>query len=373
MIRRMLPLLLALAVVAGFGWTLYFLYEKSLEKPIVYETATPKTTDIVEKTVASGAIVPRREIAIKPRVSGVVEKLYVEPGHHVKQGDQIAKIKIIPNVVTLNSAEARLDSAKISLTSAEKEYQRIKKLLGLQLLSQSEFARAELEYNLAKQEVQAAGSNLQLVREGAARGSGKVSNVVTSTVEGMVIEVPVKEGTSVIETNNFNEGTTIASVADMTDMIFQGHVDESEVGKLKEGMPVSISVGALERTRFEGALEYISPKGVSNEGTIEFEVRAAVRLKEGTFVRANYSANADIILERRNDVLAVRESLVQFDKGKPYVEVETAPQVFARKDVKLGLSDGLNVQVLEGVSPGDRIKQNGVGPDGKNGASGHGK
>lgn len=373
MIRRLLPPLLALAVLGGFVWTLYFLYEKSQQKPIVYETATPQRTDIVEKTVASGAIVPRREVAIKPRVSGVVEKLYVEPGNQVKQGDKIAKIKIIPNVVTLNAAEARLESAKISLASSEKEYERIKKLLGLQLVSQSEFARAELDYNLARQEVQAAGSNLQLVREGAARGSGKVSNVVASTVDGMVIEVPVKEGTSVIETNNFNEGTTIASVADMKDMIFQGRVDESEIGKVTEGMPVSISVGALERTRFQGALEYISPKGVDNEGTIEFEVRAAVELKEGTFVRANYSANADIILERRDDVLAIRESLVQFDRGKPYVEVETAPQVFERRKVKLGLSDGLNVEVLEGVSRTDKIKQNGVGPDGRDGASGHGK
>lgn len=356
MIRRAVPLIIALVVCGLFGWTLYFLYKKSREKPVVFETKSAEARDIVEKTVAAGAIVPRREVTIKARVSGVVEKLHVEPGQYVKAGDLIAKIKIIPNVVNLNAAEARLSAARISLANAETEHARIKKLIDQRLVNQADFARADLEYNLAKQELTAASNNLQLVKEGAIRGSGKVSNLVQSTVEGMVLEVPVKEGASVIETNNFNEGTTIAAVADMNDMIFQGTVDESEVGKLKEGMPVSISIGAIENQKFPGSLEYISPKGVAKDGTIEFEVRAKLNLAKGTFIRANYSANADVILDRRQRVLALNESLIQFEKGQPFVEVETRPQEFEKRQLKLGLSDGIFVEVKGGISRETKVK-----------------
>lgn len=356
MMRKLAPLLLALVVVLAFVGTLWFLYRKSREVPVTYETKSPVVRDVVAKTVAAGAIVPRREVAIKARVSGVLEELHVEPGQYVKTGDLIAKIKIIPNVVAVNSAEARLDAARISVKNAESEHVRFEKLFRQQLVTQSEFNRVDLDLKLSRQELNAARNNLELVKNGAIRGSGKVSNLVRSTVEGMVIEVPMEKGGSVIEANNFNEGTTIASVADMNDMIFQGHVDESEVGKLKEGMPVSISIGAIEGRKFGGKLEYIAPKGVEKDGTIEFEVRARIDLEPGTFIRANYSANADVILDRRDRVTALSESLIQFDKGKPYVEVETAPQKFEHKAVKLGLSDGLYVQVLDGLSPKDKVK-----------------
>jgi HlyD family secretion protein len=306
--------------------------------------------------VAAGAIVPRREVAIKSRVSGVVEKVYVNPGQYVKSGDPLAKIKIIPNVVNLNAAESRLSAAEISVKNAEGEHVRLKRLVEQQLITQSEFIRADLDYKLAKQELVAARNNLQLVKDGAIRGSGKVSNLVQSTVEGMVLEVPVKQGASVIETNNFSEGTTIAAVADMNDMIFQGTVDESEVFKLKEGMPAEITIGAIDNKRFAGLLEYISPKGVAKEGTIEFEVRAKLKLEPGTFIRANYSANADVILNKRDKVLAISESLIQFDKGKPFVEVEVGEQRFERRGLKLGLSDGIYVEVLDGIRRDSQVK-----------------
>ena len=356
MMRRAVPLIIALVVCGLFGWTLYFLYNKSREKPVVFATKSAESRDIIEKTVAAGAIVPRREVTIKARVSGVVEKLHVQPGQYVKAGDLIAKIKIIPDVVNLNAAEARLSAARISLANAETEHARIQQLMERKLINQGDFARADLEYNLAKQEVTAASNNLQLVKEGAIRGSGKVSNLVQSTVEGMVLEVPVKEGASVIETNNFNEGTTIAAVADMNDMIFQGTVDESEVGKLKEGMPVTISIGAIANQKFKGSLEYISPKGVEKDGTIEFEVRAKLDLAKGTFIRANYSANADVILDRRQRVLALNESLIQFEKGQPYVEVETRPQEFEKRQLELGLSDGIYVEVKGGIERETKVK-----------------
>lgn len=356
MIRRILPFALALSILGTFGWTLAFLYQKSKEEPTTFQTATPELRDITQKTIAAGAIVPRREVSIKPRVSGIVQRLAVEPGELVKAGDLIAEIKIVPNVVNVNAAEARLASATISLRNLEREHARLRELHKQQLLPEAELYRGELDFRLAEQEVTAAKNNLQLIKEGAIRGSGKVSNLVTSTVEGMVIEVPVKEGVSVIETNNFNEGTTIASVADMQDMLFQGYVDESEVGKLQLGMPVSITIGALTGQKFSGRLEYIAPKGTDREGTIEFEVRAALDIPPGRFVRANYSANADIILDKRQRVLAINERVLQFDAGKPYVEVKNGPNLYAKRFLDLGLSDGVVVEVLAGLTADDVVK-----------------
>jgi HlyD family secretion protein len=357
MIRRTVPILLTLGILVAFASTLFFLYKKSEARPVVYQTAAPRTLDVVKKTVAPGAIVPRREVTIKPRVSGVIEKVYVQAGDYVKEKALIARIQIIPDVVSLNNAEAGLKTAQISFANAQKELERFQKLWDQKLISETEYNQHRVAFELRRQELETAENNLQLVKEGASRKSGKVSNLVHSTVEGMVLEVPVKEGGSVIEANNFNEGTTIASIADMNDMIFQGRVDESEVGRLKEGMPVAISVGALGEQSFEGTLEYISPKGVPKEGTIEFEVKASIQLKPGVFIRANYSANADIILERRDRALALDESLVTFERGKAFVHVETAPQAFERREVKLGLSDGVNVEVLSGLAATARVRK----------------
>jgi HlyD family secretion protein len=369
--RRLVPWILVLAVLGAFAWTLLFLYRKSQAKPVTWQTTQAEVRDVIQKTVATGAIVPRKEVLIKPQVSGVLYKLNALPGQLVKAGSLLGEIKIIPNVVSVGSAEARVDSAKISLDNAEREHQRLRGLFGEQLISQGEFNKAALDLALAQQELTAARNNLSLVKDGAIKGSRKVSNQITSTVEGMIIEVPVKEGATVIEANTFNEGTTIAAVADMRDLIFQGKVDESEVGKLNVGMDVSIRIGALENERFTGQLEYLSPKGIEKEGTIEFEVRARVQLSSSAFVRANYSATADIILARRDQVLAVPESVVQFADAQPAegqaspavarprtakVEIEVTPQVFEARVIELGLSDGLYSEVLSGISATDRLK-----------------
>jgi HlyD family secretion protein len=355
--RSVWPWLAVIAVVAGFGWTLRFLYVQSQETPVVFETQTPRRADVVLKTVASGAIVPRREVAIKPRVSGVVERLLVEPGQKVNAGDLIAQIKIIPNVVNLNAAEARLASAQINLKSAEFERARLGQLRAENLLPQGEYTQALLAYDLANQEVKAATANLQLVREGAIRGTGKVSNQVQSTVAGTVMEVPVKQGASVIEANTFSEGTTIAAIADMSDLIFEGKLDESEVGKVRVDMPAWVTIGALDGVRLDGKLEHIAPKGTEKDGTIEFQVRVAVTLDPKVFVRSNYSANASIILDQRTQVLVIDESLLQFDKDKqPLVEVMTLPQVFEPRKVQLGLSDGVIVEILGGLEANERVK-----------------
>lgn len=357
--------LLFILAIAATGW---FLWSKSRTRPKLYETETAQVVDIVKKTVATGAIVPRREVEIKPRVSGVLDVLYVEPGKVVKLGDPIAKIRIVPNAANLNRAESEVRAAQIAFDNAKRELERNQALHVQGVVPEAELARYRTDYSLRQQELAAASSNLQIVRDGQSRASAKSSNVVvTSTVDGMIIDVPVKVGFSVIESNNFNPGSTIALVADMDDLIFQGQVDESEVGKIKEGMDLKIKIGALESEQFEGKLEYIAPKGKDVQGAIQFEIRADITLKPGLFVRAGYSANADVVLAEAKQVLAIREALVTYERakgadpgkdgpGKPTVEVETAPQVFAKRDVKLGLSDGINVQVLEGVSKTDKLK-----------------
>ena len=356
--RRVFPIALGVLLLVMFVGTLLFLYRKSQAEPVVFETETPFKATIIKKTVATGSLVPRREVEIKPRVSGVVEQLFVEPGDPVKAGQDIARIKIIPNVVSLNQAEAAVDAARINFDNARKEVARYETLLKQNLISEVEFNRYQLEHKLRQQELTSATSNLQLVKSGAAKGAGKVSNVVTSTVDGMVIDVPVKEGTSVTETNNFNPGSTIALVADMGDMIFQGKVDESEVGKIKVGMPLEIVVGAIDKQKLEGKLEYIAPKGVEVEGAMQFEIKAAITPVKDVFIRAGYSANADIVLDKRVDVLALHEALLQFEKdGKPYVEVEVSKQSFEKRPVEVGVSDGVQIEVLKGVDIKTPIKK----------------
>lgn len=354
--RLIIPAIVTAVVLGLFAWTLLFLYNKSQDDPVVHSTKTPFVTDIVKKTVATGAIVPRKEITIKPRISGVVDELSVEPGQIVEKGDKLARIKVIPNMVNLNTAEARVKTAQVRLRNARKEIDRFQGMFERKLIAEAELTARRLDYELAEQELQAAQNNLQLIREGASRGSGKVQNEVTSTVDGMVLDVPIEEGVSVIETNNFNEGTTIAIVANMRDLIFKGTVDESEVGKLKAGMALKIRVGALDNRSFDGTLEHIAPMGETVDGAVQFEIRAAIAPVDDVFIRANYSANADIVLARKDDVLAVREAWVTFEGDTATVEIETDRQQFEKRELKLGLADGIQIEVLGGVSKDERIK-----------------
>ena len=355
--KRVLPFVLVVAVVVVFVATLAFLYRKSQAKPVSYDTETPFVTTIVKKTVATGAIIPRKEVAIKPRVSGIIEQLVVEPGDVLKKDDVIAHIKIIPDMVSLHRAQANVRTAQIMFGNAKRELARYKQLYEKAAISEFEYSRHKHEHQLRAQELRAANDNLQLVKSGATKRAGKVANtIVRTTVAGTVLEVPLKEGASVIESNTFNAGTTLASIADLSDMIFEGKVDESEVAKLKLGMTLEIRIGAIDKTAFEGRLEYVAPKGFEEEGAIQFAIRAALKEHRGEFIRAGYSANADIVLDRRDKVLSIREALLQFDKGTPYVEVATGSQEFQRRELKLGLSDGINVEVLSGVAQADKIK-----------------
>lgn len=348
---------LGIAIAALFIGTTVFLYQKSQEPPVVFETTGPFTTDIVKKTVATGRIVPRKEVAIKSKVSGVVNEIYVEAGQPIEKGDLIAKIELIPDMAFLSSAESELQKARINYANAERELKRQQALFDVKLIPEFEFNKYQLQYRLAEEAVAAAENNVALIRDGASKRSGKVSNLVTATASGTTLDVPVEEGTFVIETNTFNEGTTIASIANMEDMIFEGQVDESEVGKLREGMPLELSIGALGESEYQARLEYISPKGTEDQGTIKFEIRAAVTLDTDNFLRAGYSANADIVLDKRDGVLAINESDLIIENNKSFVDLAVGEQKFERRQIQTGLSDGINIEVISGLSSSDQYKK----------------
>jgi HlyD family secretion protein len=355
--KKFLRIAFLVLLLVIFAFTIFYLYNKSKAKPIVYQTATPFTTNIIKKTVATGSVIPRKEIEIKPQVSGIIEEIYVEAGNKVKEGDIIAKVRIIPDLVNLNNAESRLDRGKIALDQAKIDYDRKQKLYKQEVIPLSDFEQADMSYKNAKQEVDAAESNLELIREGVNKKSGKTTNtLIRSTISGMVLDVPVKAGSSVIETNTFNAGTTIATVADVTDMIFDGKLDETEVGKIKLGMNLFLTVGAIENDTFNAELKYIAPKGVLENGAVQFEIKADVMLKNNQFIRSGYSANADIVLQRIDHVMAIKESLLQFEGDSSFVEVETTPQKFEKKKIRTGLSDGINIQVVSGLAIKDKIK-----------------
>ncbi|RZS98846.1 efflux RND transporter periplasmic adaptor subunit [Aquimarina brevivitae] len=357
--KKVVTIIILLFIVVFFVGALYYLYSKNQEDPVVYQTESPTTENIVKKTVATGSIVPKEEVLIKPNISGIIEEIYIEPGQKIKSGDLIAKIRVVPNVSSLQSAKNALESAKIALENQQKVYTRQKELFDKGVISANEFDQVDVSYQQAKQSYESAQQNYQIVKTGTAKGLASAANTnIRSTVSGMVLEVPVKTGNQVIEANNFNDGTTIATVADVGNMIFEGKVDESEVGKIKEGLPLEITVGAIENKKFNAILDYIAPKGVEENGAIQFEIKGTLNKNDTTFIRAGLSANASIILAKADSVIALKEALVQYDPKtqQPYVEIQKGDQQFERKDVVLGISDGINVEVKEGVSASDKIK-----------------
>lgn len=355
--KKFFRILTVLVILTIFVGTIGFLYSKSRTRPVVYETTTPFYTDIIRKTVATGSVVPRNEIEIKPTVSGIIDQIYVSEGDMVQSGQILARVRIVPNMVSLNAAESRMNRAKIALEEARINFNRQQQLFEREVIAESEFLPFQMSMKNAEEELQSAENNLQLIRDGVSASSGETSNtLIRSTISGMVLEVPVEIGNSVIEANNFNAGTTIIAVADMNEMIFRGMVDESEVGRIQEGMELILNIGAIDKVNFTAILEHISPKGKEESGAIQFEIRAAIELEEKHFIRAGYSATADIVLERRDNVMALQESVLLFDNGTTYVEVETQPQVFERVTVQTGISDGINIEIVEGVDENTNIK-----------------
>lgn len=340
--------------------TFIFLWKKAQPVVTVYEIVTPATGTVETKTVATGHVEPRYEVLIKPQISGIISELMKEAGQKVTAGEIIARVKVIPEMVQLNSAESRVNVADISLKQIESTFKRDEQLFKQGIMTAEEYDVSKANYMKAKEEYDNAQNALEIVRDGIAKNS-KVSSTtqIRSTITGMILHVPVKVGNSVIQSNNFNEGTTIASVADMNDMIFRGNVDETEIGKINEGMPIKLTIGALESQTFQAVLEYVSPKGEEKNGAIQFEIKAAVSLPDTAFVRAGYSANAEIVLKRAENVLTIPESTVEFRGDSAFVQLvkqEKPTQVFERHLIKTGLSDGIKIEVKEGLTSSDKIR-----------------
>ena len=354
--RIVLLSVVGLAVVGTF----VFLWKKAQPEVTEYEIVTPERGTVETKTVATGNVEPRYEILIKPQISGIISEVLKEAGQRVTEGEIIAKVKVIPEMGQLNSAESRVNVARISLDQVESTHRRDEQLFKQGILTAEEFDVSKANYRKAKEELANAQSSLEIVRDGISRNTRSSSTTqIRSTITGMILNVPIKVGNSVIQSNSFNDGTTIASVANMNDMIFRGNVDETEIGKIREGMPIKLTVGALGTRTFDAVLEYVSPKGEEKNGAIQFEIKAAVSLPDTSFVRAGYSANAEIVLERAEHVLTIPESTVEFHGDTAFVQVvkqEKPKQIFEKRQIKTGLSDGIKIEVKEGLTEKDKIR-----------------
>ncbi|MGB2554810.1 MAG: efflux RND transporter periplasmic adaptor subunit, partial [Flavobacteriaceae bacterium] len=314
---------------------------------------------IEQKTVATGKVVPEDEVEIKPQISGIVDKILKEEGDQVVAGELIAVIKVVPNEQALNSSQGRVRNAELVLNNSKIEYERNKALFDKGVISNQDFINLQLSYERAKQELQNAKADYQIIRLGSAGGSSSANTNIRATVDGTILEIPVEKGYQVIQANNFNAGTTIATIADLKNMVFEGKVDEGEVGKLAVGMPLKISLGAVEDKELDAQLRFIAPKGIEEAGAVQFKIEGEVEVGDEFLVRAGYSANASLVLERKENILVIPEALLQFDRTteKPYVEIETGEQQFERRDIEVGISDGINIEVLSGVEENDKIKE----------------
>lgn len=358
--KKFLKITLLVVLTAGIIGTFVFLWTKSRPKVVVYETVNAEITDLQKTTVATGKVEPRDEILIKPQISGIIDEVYKEAGQSIRKGEVIAKVKVIPELGQVNSAESRVRLAEINEKQAQTDFDRVEKLFKDKLISREDFEKSEVALKQARVEVQTAKDALEIIKEGITKNSASLSStLIRSTIDGLILDVPVKAGNSVIMSNTFNDGTTIATVANMNDLIFKGKIDETEVGRIHEGMPVKLTIGALQNLTFDAKLEYISPKGVEENGANQFEIKAAVSVPDSVQIRSGYSANAEIVLQRAQQTLAVPESVIEFsgDSTFVYVMTDSVPeQKFQRKPVTAGMSDGIKIEIKSGVTAKDKIR-----------------
>ena len=353
-------ILMALVAVIFIG-TFVFLYIKSQPQPEVYDEFTLQRMDIRKTTVVTGKIEPRNEVNVKPQISGIITEILKEAGETVQEGEVIAKVKVIPDMGSLSAAQSRLRLAEINRKQAQTDYDREKTLFDKGLVASDEYDKIAQALRQAREEVEAAQDNLEVVRDGVSKSNASASStLIRSTITGLILDIPVKVGNSVILANTFNDGTTIATVANMNDLIFRGNIDETEVGRLSTGMTMKITIGALQDLKFDARLEYIAPKATDQNGANQFEIKAAVNLpSNATNIRSGYSANAEIVLAEAKNVLAVQESAIEFDGDDTYVYVikgEGDKQTYERRKVQTGISDGINIEIRSGVKPNERIR-----------------
>ena len=358
--KKFFKILFFILLGAGVIWTFVYLYKKSRPQEIVYEIEVAKIDTIQKTTVVTGQIDPRDEVAMKPQVSGIISEILKEPGQPVQQGEVIAVVKVIPDVSNLAAAESQVRVAKMNLDNVEKIYKRQENMKAKGLISTEEFEKSQLEYQQAKESYSNAQDQLNIIKEGISKSTAGYSNTkIKATISGMILDIPVKVGNSVINSNTFNDGTTIATIANMKDMVFKGKLDETEVGKIHEWMPMTLTIGAMNDRKFDAVLEYIAPKGTQESGAVFFEMKARAILPDDVFVRAGYSANAEIVLDEAKGAVTVPESCINYEDGEPFVyrcTKEDTPQQFEKQAVKVGLSDGVNIVITEGLQVGDKIR-----------------
>lgn len=345
-------------LIIGIVFATIFFITSNNKALVPFETTMMMKATIENKIVATGKVVPEDEVEIKPQIAGIIDKILVKEGDKVKAGDLLVKIKVVPNEQTLNSAEGRVKSSRIILTNSEIEFKRNKTLFLKEIISEQEYNNIELQYNQSLQNLKNAQSDLQIIKLGSSDGSSVTNTNVRATITGTILEIPVKKGDQVIQANTFNQGTTIATIADLNIMIFEGKVDEGEVSKLKQEMDMIINLAAIEEKNYPAKLKFIAPKGVEESGAVQFKIEADVYLDDEYFVRAGYSANASIITAQRKEVDALNEAVIQYDleTKKPYVEIEVGDQEFERREIVLGLADGINVEIISGLKKDEKVK-----------------
>ena len=358
--KKYKKLIIATIIALIFIGTFLFLWQKSQPKKVVYNEFTPEMNEVKKTTIITGKIEPRNEVNIKPQIGGIITQLMKEPGDYVQAGEVIAKVKVIPDMAQLSSAESRVRLADLNLRQAKIDYEREKNLYEQKLVSADEYDKVAQKLKQAKEELLASEDALQVVRDGVSKSNANASStLVRSTISGVILDVPVKVGNSVINTNTFNEGTTIASVANMNDLIFRGNIDETEVGQLYSGIPMKITIGALQDLKFDASLEYISPKAVENNGANQFEIKAAVKVAKDDKIRSGYSANAEIVLAQVNKALTIPESAIEFSGDSTFVYLikgEGAQKTYERHQITTGLSDGVNIEVKKGLTTKDKVR-----------------
>ena len=358
--KKSTTVIILIFIVITFSGALYYFWKRDQKDPVVYTTKGLTNETITLSTIATGSIIPDEEVSIRPNISGVIDEIFVEAGDKIKAGEKIARIKVIPSINNLQTSLNEVRRAKIDLETQEKIFKRQKDLFDKGVISANDFDQSKNAYDQTRQAYGSANEGYQIVKTGTAKGFNNVAQtIVKATVSGLILDIPVEEGVQVIQSNNFNDGTEIASIADVSKMIFKGKIDESEVGKIKEGMPIKITIGALPDQEFDAELNYISPKGITENGAVQFDIEAKLTIPEDVQIRAGLSANASIILDKAENVLAMSESLLQYDKKtkKPFVEVAIGDQQFERRDVTLGISNGVTVEVKDGLSKDDKIKE----------------
>jgi len=357
--KKSKTILILSIIVVTFSAALIFFWKRNQKSDITYDTKKAKMGTVTLKTMATGSIIPDEEVSIRPNISGVIDKIYVEAGDKINTGDRIATIKVIPNISNLQASQNGVAQAKIALENQKKIFARQKQLFDKGVISANDYDNSKATFDQSQQSYNSANENFQIVKTGTTRGLSKLAQtVIKATTNGIILTVPVEEGTQLIATNSFNEGTEIATIADISKMIFEGKIDESEVGKIKEGMPLKITIGAVPNKEFDGKLTKIAPKGIKENGAVQFDIEASIEISKDDYIRAGLSANASIILDEAKNVLTIQESLLQYDKKtkEPFVEIAVGEQEFERKNVELGISDGITAQLKSGVSESEEIK-----------------